>query len=71
MDGTAVLSDLLTTDQVAQKLGIAAQTLQNWRATGRYAGQLPHVKIGGAVRYRSEDVERVRQEGITRPSTAA
>ena len=68
MDAT-VQRGLLTPDQTAQRLNVAAQTLANWRATGRYAEQLPHVKLGGAVRYRSEDVERARQEGITRTDT--
>lgn len=57
---------MLTTDEVAQRLGISAQTLANWRATGRYGEQLPFVKLGGAVRYRSADVERAQREGIVK-----
>lgn len=57
-------SDLLTAGQVAQRLNISEQTLANWRATGRYADALPHVKIGGTVRYRADVVERARQEGV-------
>lgn len=64
MDAIAVQPGLLTPDQTAQRLNMASQTLANWRATGRYADQLPWLKLGGAVRYRAEDVERVRQEGI-------
>jgi transposase-like protein len=64
MGTAAVLPELLTTDQVAQKLGISAQTLTNWRATGRHADELPHIKIGVAVRYRADVVERACQEGI-------
>ena len=70
MDAIAVQPDLLPADEVAQRLNISEQTLSNWRATGRYADQLPHVKIGGAVRYRADVVERACQEGITRPSAA-
>ena len=66
MDAIAVQPDLLPADEVAQRLNISEQTLANWRATGRYAEQLPHLKIGGAVRYRSDVVERACQEGITR-----
>jgi predicted site-specific integrase-resolvase len=64
VDAIAVQTELLTADEVAQRLNISEQTLANWRATGRYAHQLPHVKIGGAVRYRSDVVERACHEGI-------
>jgi excisionase family DNA binding protein len=45
---------LLTQEQVAQRLGIKPATLQIWRVTGRY--RLPFVKCGRLVRYREEDV---------------
>lgn len=46
---------LLTTDQVADLLGIQVQTLESWRYTKRYA--LPFVKVGRSVRYRPADVD--------------
>lgn len=47
---------LMTTKQVSIRTNVPEQTLDNWRTTGRVKG-LPWVRIGGAVRYRHEDVE--------------
>ena len=46
--------DRLTPNQVAQILGVTTGTLAVWRCTKRY--QLPFVKIGRKIFYRSEDV---------------
>ena len=46
---------LLTPQQVSRILGISVETLNVWRATKRY--NLPYVKAGRLVRYRSKDVE--------------
>lgn len=53
------LPELLTPEQVALLLGIKRETLQIWRCVGRY--DLPYVKIGGRVRYKSSDVENFIQ----------
>lgn len=45
---------LLTSEQVANILGVTEHTLAVWRSTGRY--DLPYVKSGRLVRYREADV---------------
>ena len=45
---------LLTSEQVADILGVTGHTLAVWRSTGRY--DLPYVKSGRLVRYRETDV---------------
>jgi len=47
---------MLTRVEAAEYLGIKPQTLAIWASTGRYA--LPMIKIGRAVRYRKEDLDR-------------
>ena len=51
--------EMMTSEQAAEYLGIAAQTLAVWRSTGRYA--LPFVKVGRNVRYRKSDLDRFLQ----------
>lgn len=48
--------DLMTTSQVAKRLGVEEETLINWRYKGRT--DLPFVRVGRLVRYRPEDVEQ-------------
>ena len=48
-------SDLLTPEDVAERLGVSTQTLASWRTTNRY--DLPFIRIGRLVRYRTADVE--------------
>ena len=48
------LQSLLTTTEVASRLGIARKTLENWRVEG-YGP--PYLKIRKYVRYRPEDVD--------------
>ena len=48
---------LLTASQVAKHLSISPQTLANWRTTGRYSIELPHLKVGRSIRYRESAVE--------------
>ena len=59
---------LLSPREAGDWLGIAPQTLAEWRCSGRYG--LPFVKIGGRVAYRMADLEewvaRRRQEGVSR-----
>ena len=51
--------NLLTERQTAEWLGISPKTLQQqrWKRFG-----IPYIKIGNAVRYDPEDVERHIQE---------
>jgi predicted DNA-binding transcriptional regulator AlpA len=46
--------DLLTIRGAAERLGIAPQTLMNWRTRG-YGP--PSALIGGRVRYRAADID--------------
>jgi excisionase family DNA binding protein len=50
------ISELLTPEQVAQKLGVTTGTLAVWRCRRRYP--LRYVKIGAKIRYRVEDVQK-------------
>jgi predicted site-specific integrase-resolvase len=46
---------LLTPDQVAERLSVSVGTLAGWRSTGTC--QIPYIKIGRCVRYKSVDIE--------------
>lgn len=48
---------LLTAKEVRAMIGVTDKTLHVWGKTGF----LPRVRIGGVVRYRRADVERVAQ----------
>lgn len=50
-------SSLLTAKEVRAIIGVTDKTLHVWDKTGF----LPRVRIGGVVRYRRADVERVAQ----------
>lgn len=52
----SVCPAMLTPEQAAARIGVAATTLGIWRSTGRY--NLPFVKAGSRVRYRAGDVEK-------------
>ena len=49
--------ELLTAKEVRQLIGVTDKTLHVWGKTGF----LPRLRIGGVVRYRRRDVERVAQ----------
>lgn len=51
---------LLRPSEAAEMLGVAQQTLAEWRCSQRYA--LPWIKVGRSVRYAKEDVVRFLQE---------
>lgn len=51
----ATKKNLLTPQDVADRLGVSTTTLSTWRCTKRYP--LPYVKVGRLVRYRVEDVD--------------
>jgi excisionase family DNA binding protein len=51
----------LRTREVAQRLDVTEETIRDWIASGK----LPAVKIGKSWRIRSEDVDRILQEGLS------
>lgn len=55
---------LLTPRQVAELLHVTPRTLEDWRC--RRGVELPFVKLGGVVRYRRADVERLIEAGTQR-----
>jgi excisionase family DNA binding protein len=57
---------LLDQKQAAERLTVSPGTLAVWRCTGRY--NLPFVKVGRVVRYRSSDLDAWLNEraGCTR-----
>lgn len=52
---STLLTELLTTGDLARMTGLAPITLCHWRARGTGPA---HVKLGRAVRYKDADVER-------------
>ena len=46
--------ELINTDTVAKLLGLSSPTLRLWRTLGKGP---QYVKLGGAVRYRTEELE--------------
>lgn len=46
--------DIMTIAEVGDRLGVAVQTLYNWRAAGKGP---PGFRLGGKLRYRRSDVE--------------
>ena len=56
------MEELLTAKKTAEILGVPLGTIRAWTHQRR----LPCVHLGRAVRYRPEDIERIRQKGLTR-----
>lgn len=50
-----ISNQLLTPQDVAERLGVSIATLATWRCTKRYP--LTYVKVGRLVRYRVADVD--------------
>ena len=50
---------LLHAKEVAEMLDISVATVHNWTK----AGKIPHLKIGGVIRYVYEDVIAAAQQG--------
>ena len=50
----------LTPKEVAEILRVRVVTLAVWRCTKRYP--LPYTKVGNAVRYRADDVQKFLQK---------
>ena len=51
---TAVLQELLTSEQVAEITGLSSETLAQWRSQRR---GIPYLKIGRAVRHDPAEVQ--------------
>jgi excisionase family DNA binding protein len=63
-------SEMLTTKQAAEYLGLKPSTLTTWRCTGRYL--IPFVKVGRKTRYRKADLDKfVEQRTIAHTGEAA
>ena len=65
---TTATRNLLTEAQAADYLGLSVKTLQSWR--WRQTGP-PYHKLGGAVRYRPEDLDRWIEESRVAPADPA
>jgi excisionase family DNA binding protein len=50
------VTELKTHREAAEYLGIAEQTLHNWRATGRV--RIPFVRVGRLVKYLRTDLDQ-------------
>jgi len=68
---TLLVAALLTTEEAASYLNLAAQTLRRWRVTGE---SLPFVRLGdgpkSAIRYRRADLDEWIEARLVRPATA-
>lgn len=64
---------LLSTEEVAERLGISKWTLIHWRRGGINASpDLPYIRIGKTIRYWQSDVERyLRLKTVTAEARAA
>jgi excisionase family DNA binding protein len=54
--------DLLKTEEVARLLSVSPLTIRAWR----FQGLLPCVRLGRAIRYRPEDIEKIQRKGLKR-----
>lgn len=57
------MSELLTPVEVCDLLKVKPRTLEDWRLR-RTGPCLPFVRIGRAVRYRREDVQRLVDDNV-------
>jgi len=57
------MADLLTVEQVADRLSVAKSTVYAWIHMRR----LRHVKLGRSVRFRPTDIEQLVEESIQEP----
>ena len=49
------MDELLDTDEAANYLGVARNTLEVWRSAGRYG--LQFVRVGRRIKYRKSDLD--------------
>lgn len=62
------VSSLLSSDEAAAFLGIAPQTLAQWRCTHRQA--IPYLKIGKLVKYKLADLQAFLERNTVGAETA-
>lgn len=55
-------SGLMTTEQAAAYLAVKPATLMVWRSTNRK--KLAYIKVGGAVRYRRQDLDQFIADNV-------
>ncbi len=53
-------SKLLNYQEASERLGLAPQTLRTWVSQGR----IPFLKLGRAVRFSPEMLEKIMTEGV-------
>ena len=56
------MTSLLTVKEVSKKLNVSQHTVRKWVLQRR----ISFVKIGGAVRFRTEDIEQLCNRGMAR-----
>ena len=59
---------MLRTQEAAKVLGLRKSTLEAWRCRG---GGPRFVRLGGAIRYRSEDLERFIADNLHQNTSEA
>lgn len=59
-----VMPELLTPDEAAERLRVKPTTLAQWRGNPERRQPLPFVRVGGAVRYRAEDLVAFVERGV-------
>ncbi len=59
------MDSLLTEAQVAEILQLKVRTIQSWRLAAKH---LPFIKLGGAVRYRMEDIQQYLDDHVVLPN---
>jgi excisionase family DNA binding protein len=64
-DSVSFIPLLLSTKQLAAALGKSPRTVEDWRAQKRGP---KWVKVGGHVRYRTEDVEKWLEGNVVEPA---
>lgn len=64
----STLPRLLDTNQTAELLGVRPSTLIAWRYAGDYS--LPVTKVGRAIRYKLDDIERYLDHRTIRSVTS-
>ena len=71
MDATLTRPVLLKPREAAEILGLSVDTLNLWRCQGRYAAELPYLKVGRFIKYDEQDVLRFLQScRVVRESVA-
>jgi len=62
---------LLTPEQAMVWLGISERTLREWTAKSEAAGGIPHIKVGGQLRFKEQNLMEWLDRGGSEPKKAA